>query len=99
MMRPAAPLRRPGRLARAFALAASLLLLVGVVLTGAHQHERTSASHPCAICTLGHAAATAPVVVANHVTAPRTERVLVERALTPPRAHVVCASSRAPPAA
>ncbi len=91
--------RRPGRLTHAVALLTTLVLLIGVVVTGLHQHERGSVSHPCAVCTLGHAAAVAPVVPAGLAPLPRLERVMVERALTPARTAVVSASSRAPPAA
>ena len=86
-------------LARAFALASALVLLVGLVLVGVHQHDRSDASHPCAICSLGHAPATAPVVAIGCVPAPHVERVLVERVLAPRGAAVVTATSRAPPSA
>ena len=98
-MRAILRLHDHSRLARAFALACSLLLLVGLVLVGAHQHERSNVSHPCAICSLGAAPAMAPTVVAGNAPAPRVERMLVERVLAPHVAVTIAATSRGPPSA
>ena len=96
MTRSLATFRRFG--AR-WALLPSLLLLIGLVLSGVHNHARESSGHPCAICSLSSASATpvaaaVPVQGVEHVA-----RVILEPAATPRSVGHAAPCCRAPPAA
>lgn len=82
---------------RALALLPGLLLLFGLVLSEFHHHAEASPSHPCAVCTAGHAPAVAATAVVESAPARCFERVSVTPALAPRPAAAAAPSSRAPP--
>jgi uncharacterized membrane protein len=96
MNRPLAIFRRIG--AR-WALLPSVLLLLALVIGGAHSHARESGAHPCAICSLSNASATPVAVAAPVQSVTNTERVILAPALAPRAASVATPGCRAPPQA
>jgi hypothetical protein len=86
-----------GHLARGLTLLAGLALLFGLVATGIHDHARDDASHPCVICSLGHAPAAAPVVASAAAPVALVQPVVLEPLAEPRSIGPVSASSRAPP--
>jgi len=82
---------------RRLALLPALLLLLALVAGGVHHHAREDSSHPCAICTLSHAPATATVAQIEPAPTLHVERVAQASADVPRSTGPVSPSSRAPP--
>ncbi len=86
-------------LRRIAGLLAALALLFGFAVTGVHDHARDDSSHPCAICTLSHAPATAPAIVSAGAPAVHVARVVLAPRALPRDAGPAAPTSRAPPSA
>lgn len=87
----------PPSRARRLVLLPGLLLLLALVAGGVHHHAREDGSHPCAICTLSHAPATATVAQIEPAPTRHVERVAQASVDAPRSAGPVSPSSRAPP--
>ena len=87
----------PSSRIRRLALLPGLLLLLALVASGVHHHAREDSSHPCAICTLSHAPATATVAEIEPAPTLHVERVAQASADVPRSTGPVSPTSRAPP--
>jgi hypothetical protein len=87
----------PRSLARRMLLLPGLLLLLGLVVGGVHDHAREDGSHACAICTLSHAPATATVAQVQPAPTMHAERVVASSPGVLRFAGPASPSSRAPP--
>lgn len=84
-------LRGPGAV-----LFAGLLLVLAIVAGGVHHHSGDN-SHPCGICSLSQAPATAVAAVAEPAPSVHTERILVAPETSPRDTDHREPSSRGPP--
>jgi len=87
------------RIGARWALVPGVLLLLALVVGGAHNHARESGSHPCAICSLSNVSATPVAAAVPQEGVLHVERVVLAPALAPRRASVAAPSCRAPPQA
>ena len=94
MNRTRAMLRRHTRWATVLP---GVLLLIGLVIAGVHHHA-TGDTHPCAVCTAGHVAAT-PTVAQSAPAAPSEwcERLALAPETIPSASPARTHRGRAPP--
>jgi len=79
------------------AVLAALVLVFGLGVTAVHHHEREDGTHPCAICSLGHAPATVAADIGAAAPHRRIERIAPAPLASPRSAGPASPKSRAPP--